>query len=1103
MTPLSGTRVLHHLRRLLGGPAPSPAGDAELLRRFVAARDGDAFAALVRRHGPVVFSVCRSVLRHQQDAEDAFQATFLVLARRATAVRKPASLGSWLHGVAYRLALKARARSADRQRRTQQLPVPAEATSMDDLTWRELREVLHEELARLPESFRVPVLLCYFEGRTQDEAARQLGCAKATVKDRLARARDLLRCRLTRRGLALSVPLFAAWLAGGTEAAPAALAEATADAALGFVAGDHSTRAALLADGVVRALSLTRLKLTLAAATLALGLVLAGVALAAGLGGTGRAPEPRHHADPPRPPEDARPQARIDALGDPLPDEAVARLGTTRFRQGTRVIALSFSPDGKKLATASQDCVANLWDATTGLELFRFGRPDQYLLVYNVAISPDGKTLASAHGDGILSLWDGATGKELRQLKGCTSDLRGLAFSPDGSLLYASESAPGPVRCWETATGKEVRQFPGREQGSGWIALSPDGKVLAAEGLDHALVLWDTATGKELRRWKASNGYSPAIAFAPDGKTLATANATTVTLWDAETGKRLHDLRGHDDVVHALAFAPDGKTIATGGRDRSVRVWDAATGKELVQVRDTRNSVLALAYTPDGKAIATGGGAAVLFWDAATGKQVNAAEGHLGELFAVARSPDGKLVASAGRDRTVITWDAATGKVVRRLNGHTSEVYALAFSPDGKLLASAGADKTVRLWEVGGLPVEVARWEAHKGGVGFLGFGADGKTLASGEWNPGIVRVWELYGEDGKVRAEAKMRREFKVHDNRASCMAFSPDGKVVATADEQEQRFSGIDVSPHPVRLWDVTTGKQLFKLDGHHGGQMRGMAFSPDGKVLATGGNGFGDQIVRLWDVATGKELKQLKTEAERVCFSPDGRTLATVAYADPTIRLWELATGQERLALKGHHDGVTDLEFTPDGKRLLSASRDTTVLVWDVTGLAGAAVRKTPPTAKELDGLWQDLLGGDTAKSYRAGWAMASAPEQAVPLLKDRLLRADAKRVERLLADLDSDRFEVREEAAAELDRIAERAEPALRKAKEEGSPEVKRRAEKLLEALPVRAARLVEVLENAGTPEAREVIEELGKGPAEAKVTAEAKAARDRLASRGAR
>src|SRR5262249_54354144 len=158
-----------------------------------ARRDEAAFAELVRRYGPTVLSVCRSVLRHEQDAQDAFQATFLVLARRAASIRKQASVGSWLHGVARRLALRPRVAAARRGVHERQAAARPAAAPMDDLTWRELRRVLHEELGRLPEKQRVPLLLCYLEGKTQDEAARQLGWTAATLKGRLARGRQRLR----------------------------------------------------------------------------------------------------------------------------------------------------------------------------------------------------------------------------------------------------------------------------------------------------------------------------------------------------------------------------------------------------------------------------------------------------------------------------------------------------------------------------------------------------------------------------------------------------------------------------------------------------------------------------------------------------------------------------------------------------------------------------------------------------------------------------------------------------------------------------------------------------------------------------------------------
>src|SRR5262249_53369416 len=238
-------RILRHIRQL-AGEREAPLPDAELLRHYLATRDESAFAALVRRHGPMVFAVCQSVLRRRHDAEDAFQAVFLVLARKAGSIRRPESLSSFLHGVAYRMSLKARADNARRQSREVKAPFPEPAVSAsDDLSWGELRAVLHAELSALPGRLREPLVLCYLEGLTQDEAARRLGWTPATVKGRLQRGREKLRRRLERRGVALTAALAAA-LTGQ------ALAETAVRTARPFTIATATRASAALAGGFLR-----------------------------------------------------------------------------------------------------------------------------------------------------------------------------------------------------------------------------------------------------------------------------------------------------------------------------------------------------------------------------------------------------------------------------------------------------------------------------------------------------------------------------------------------------------------------------------------------------------------------------------------------------------------------------------------------------------------------------------------------------------------------------------------------------------------------------------------------------------------------------------
>jgi RNA polymerase sigma factor (sigma-70 family) len=283
MTDGPSSTLLPFLRRLLAPREVQDLPDGELVRRFAARQEETAFAALVRRHGPMVHGVCRRVLHNLHDAEDAFQATFLVLVRKAGVLRKPELLGNWLYGVAYRTALDAKAGASRRRRRETPLAdLPAPETARNE-AWQDLWPVLDAELNCLPEKYRVPLVLCYLEGKTKEQAARELGWPVGTVSGRLARARDLLRNRLTRRGLALSASLLASALTHNAAAAavPTPWIASTVQAALAFAAGPTAAPGAVaapvatLTKGVLQTMLLSKLRVALA------------LVLAVGVAGTG------------------------------------------------------------------------------------------------------------------------------------------------------------------------------------------------------------------------------------------------------------------------------------------------------------------------------------------------------------------------------------------------------------------------------------------------------------------------------------------------------------------------------------------------------------------------------------------------------------------------------------------------------------------------------------------------------------------------------------------------------------------------------------------------------------------------------------------------
>lgn len=1101
MPPIRTRAIRPVLDRLA---AADSLGDAEALRRFRRRKDHEAFAVLVRRYGPLVAGVCRRVLGPRPEADDAVQATFWALARRAGSIRRAVALPAWLHAVAYRTARKAAVRLTPPP---ENQPTPAAPDDpLADASWREVRQMLDEEVHRLPPRLRLPVLLCYFEDLTRDEAADRLGWSLSTVKRRLDQARDRLKLRLIRRGVAPGLLGATALLADRlTARVPPALEAACTSLA-------HQPPVA-----AIRALAATSPTagkwLLAAAAIIGLGWGLVTVA------GQGQPAEPKTSTGEPK-----AKVATASPPAEPLPPGALARFGTTRYRADQPFWFASFSQDGRWMVSGTDG--VELWDLETGLR--KQIMPVRNNTVPRPRLSPDGRLIAVLDGGPGLHLFDRKTGKELRTV-GEGTKYNDCRFTPDGKRVLAITREPAPtataftvgdgtkgptvpvpvpaerglgvendralflvssggrgtpltVRVVDPETGKDSKVFETgvtdcyelrEDDRAGFrtgirprldlITVAPDFSHLAYRRSDEKLGVVALTPGSKPRPVELPADFRASLFwFAPDGKSLFASDfGGHIVRCDADTGKQLATFSGNLEHFGQWHIDPAGKVLTTAGGDGRIRRWDLTTNKEVPLATGGYQKAVKAVFTADGRLVVGDRIGTIDLFDPRSGRLVQEVprwrDGTDWYTFAV--SPDGRTLVATRPEGKLFWFDLAAGKelATMKLPGPVPDqmyksIQGMAFTPDGRRLVCSYQDGRLfavdtqtrkEIWRVG-LPTD-RDWDAA---VAFT-VSADGRHLARGLRRGGRTGDWG-YGL------------------------------QVLDTATGRSVRLADVSETKGKEGLPDLMDAR-----------------YTPDGRfVVLVSRNGHvqvrhPDTLAEISSWTTGSKY------AITLDVSPDGRLVLTGDDAG-TVQVWEVLTGKRATSVRGHRGTVASAVVSPDGRLLATGGYDQVAYTWS---LKPATVPDRP-----LEG----LAGDDAEAAYRAIWALAADPD-GPKVLRERFPPAAGPTPETIrdwIADLDHATFARREAASAALVKAGPLTEPAVRRALDANpSPEARERLTKVLAGIShkpsrddVIHARAVHAMELANTPAARKVLEEWAGGMEGTWLTTDARSALQRLRAR---
>ncbi|WP_437573120.1 nSTAND1 domain-containing NTPase [Sorangium sp. So ce887] len=569
------------------------------------------------------------------------------------------------------------------------------------------------------------------------------------------------------------------------------------------------------------------------------------------------------------------------------------------------VMNAQYSPDGKRIVTASLDRTARVWNADgAGEPLVLRGHEDG---VYSAAFSADGKRIVTGSLDRTARVWNADGAGEPLVLRGHEDGVYSAAFSADGERIVTA-SWDKTVRVWNADGAGEPLVLRGHEDGVYSAAFSADGERIVTGSLDRTARVWNADGAGEPMVLRGHEDAVYSAAFSADGERIVTASwDKTARVWNADGAGEPLVLRGHEERVYSAVFSADGRRIVTGSLDRTVRMWNAdGTGEPLV-VGGHEAGVQSAAFSADGRRIVTtSDDKTARVWNVDGTGEPLVLRGHGDGVYSAAFSADGKRIVTASLDKTARVWSADGSGEPLVLRGE-APIFWAAFSPDGKRIVTGSQDAIARVWNADGSGEPIAL-RGHEAKIYAAAFSPDGKRIVTASQDM-TARVWNADGS-----GEPTVLRG---HENRVHSAAFSPDGRRILTVSRDRT-----------VRIWNADgTGEPLVLRDE---APIFSAAFSPDGKRIVTA---LMNKTVRVWNADGAGEPLVLRGHEHWVnsaVFSPDGRRIVT-ASQDKTVRVWNADGTDEPLVLRGSDSPVNAAVFSPDGRRIVSASDDKGVRVW----------------------------------------------------------------------------------------------------------------------------------------------------------------------------